>query len=181
MDASITTLLSAIHFAADKHRDQRRKDCQQTPYINHPIEVAHLLRTVGGIDDLDLIVAAVLHDTVEDTEASLEEVAEMFGSRVAGIVAEVSDDKSLPQQRRKQLQIETAPHKSAEAKQLKLADKISNISGIDKDCPANWDHERKVKYVAWGKQVIAGCRGANAALEALFDETVAKASDRLSS
>ncbi|MEP7149593.1 MAG: HD domain-containing protein, partial [Acidobacteriota bacterium] len=142
---------------------------------NHPIEVASLLANVGNVDNLDMIVAALLHDTVEDCGVSFEEIAEKFGTTVAGYVCELTDDKSLAKAERKRLQIEHAPHLTRGAKQIKLADKISNIRDVAENPPDGWDLQRRREYVEWGKSVVAGLRGANAELESLFDDLVRKA------
>lgn len=168
-------LLEAASFAAKKHTGQTRKGAGREPYINHPLEVANLLAGVGGVDDFDVLIAAVLHDTVEDCGVTREEIATRFGEIVAGYVLEVTDDKSLPKARRKELQVEHAPHLSTGAKQIKLADKISNITDILNSPPADWDLDRKVKYVEWGENVVAGLRGANARLEKHFDELAERA------
>ncbi len=166
-------LLQAIKFAADKHRDQRRKGADQPPYINHLIEVAAQLAIVGKVADENILCAAVLHDTVEDTATTAEELAEIFGAKVSQIVMEVTDDKNLPKQDRKQKQVEHAAHLSIEAKQVKLSDKISNIREIGVDPPSDWNKQRKLDYAAWGEKVVdAGLRGVNADLEKLFDETL---------
>ena len=164
-------LLDAAQFAADRHRDQRRKGADATPYINHPLDVAaHLAR--HGIGDIDILTAAILHDTVEDTETSIEELEERFGARVAGIVGEVTDDKSLAKAERKRLQVEHAPHKSREAKLVKIADKTSNLRDIIA-APPDWPVERKRDYFDWGKDVVDGMRGVHEELEADFDAAYA--------
>jgi (p)ppGpp synthase/HD superfamily hydrolase len=172
-------LLRAAAFAAAKHRDQKRKDVIGSPYINHPLAVAALLAGAGGVTDEELLVAALLHDTVEDTETTFDEIEQLFGPDIGALVAEVTDDKSLPKAERKRLQVENAAHKSERAKQLKLADKICNIGDIDAASPANWDAERKAQYFDWAERVIAGCHGVNRALDRLFDRTVAAARERL--
>ncbi|HEX8565283.1 MAG TPA: HD domain-containing protein [Pyrinomonadaceae bacterium] len=172
---NLAKLLAAFKFAADKHRDQRRKGAHQPPYINHLIEVTEQLVRVGKIEDINILVAAVLHDTVEDTKTTKEEIAEKFGERVSEIVMEVTDDKNLPKAERKEKQVEHAPNLSTEAKQIKLSDKTSNIREIAVDSPADWSKGRKLEYLAWGERVVnAGLRGVNADLEKLFDETVAE-------
>jgi len=168
-------LLEAARFAAKRHTKQKRKGRDGEPYINHPLEVADLLANVGKVDDFDILIAALLHDTIEDTGVAKEELATRFGQQVADYVAEVSDDKSLPNDERKRLQVEHAPHLSHGAKQIKLADKISNITDVTNNPPHDWPHDRKVAYVDWGENVVAGLRGANTNLEKLFDETVQKA------
>jgi Guanosine polyphosphate pyrophosphohydrolases/synthetases len=168
-------MLEAASFAAKRHTGQKRKGSDGEPYINHPLEVANLLASVGNVDDLDILIAAVLHDTVEDVGVTKEEIIERFGPDVAGYVLEVTDDKSLPKEKRKQLQVEHAPYLSHGAKQIKLADKISNITDVTNNPPHDWDHERKVEYIDWGEKVVTGLRGANANLEKRFDETVQKA------
>jgi len=177
---NLTTLTQAISFAAKKHAVQKRKGADEQPYINHPLEVLNLLTTVGQVEDFDVLIAAVLHDTIEDTETTNEEIKELFGAKVCKMVLELTDDKSLPKATRKQLQIEHAPHISVGAQQIKLCDKISNIGDILENPPDGWSNERRREYVEWGKQVVAGLRGANANLEKRFDELTAKAAKILS-
>lgn len=177
----ISKIMAAASFAAKKHNGQKRKGSDGEPYINHPIEVANLLTNAGKVDDAEMIVAALLHDTVEDTDATFEEIADNFGTVVAGYVRELTDDKSLPKAERKQLQVEHAPHLSNGAKQIKLADKISNIRDVTANPPQDWDLTRRREYVDWGEDVVAGLRGANARLEALFDELVEHARNTLGS
>jgi len=179
MSNELSRLLTAATFAAEKHRNQRRKNLAECPYINHPLAVATLLTAEGSVADVDLLIAAVLHDTVEDTDTSPAEIAELFGKAVSDLVAEVTDDKSLPKQRRKQLQIENAPHKSDRAKQLKIADKICNVRDIDTTSPVGWDTDRKTQYLDWAERVIEGCRGVNSTLDQLFDQAIAEARERL--
>ncbi len=172
-------ILAAATFAAEKHKNQKRKGSDGQPYINHPLEVANLVASVGKIDDVDILVAALLHDTVEDCGVSYDEIEKRFGPVVAGNVRELTDDKSLPKTERKRLQIEHAPHLSHGAKQIKLADKISNIRDIVENPPADWSVERRLEYVEWGEIVVAGLRGANPELEKLFDEVVGTAKESL--
>lgn len=167
-------ILKALHFAAIKHRDQRRKDVEASPYINHPIEVAELLARVGEATDPVLLQGAILHDTIEDTRTTPEELEELFGPEVRRVVEEVTDDKRLPKAERKRLQIEHAPHLSQRARQIKLADKISNVLAVTQAPPADWPLERRVEYLNWTEQVVAGCRGCNPALESFYDETLAE-------
>ena len=163
------TLLAAIAFAAHKHRDQRRKDAAASPYINHPIALAHLLATTGGVDDIVVLQAAILHDTVEDTETTYEELVQRFGGAVADVVAEVTDDKALPKTRRKELQVEHAPHKSREAALVKLADKTCNLLDVAHSPPAEWPLARRQDYFDWAKKVVDGLPPVNVALKAAFD------------
>jgi GTP diphosphokinase / guanosine-3',5'-bis(diphosphate) 3'-diphosphatase len=164
-------LLAALHFAADKHRDQRRKGAHKAPYINHPIEVAEILARVADTQDTALLLAAVLHDTIEDTQTTPEELEEKFGREVLDIVIECTDDKSLPKVERKRLQIEHASHKSPKAKLVKMADKIANLKDLTNFPPDDWSMQRKQEYVTWSQSVVDGLRGENAALDALFDTT----------
>ena len=175
MKTDIAKFIEAASFAAKKHRDQRRKGNDAEPYINHPLEVASLLANVGGIADCDVLAAAVLHDTIEDTETTAEEIRGKFGERVCGMVLEVTDDKSLPKAERKQKQVEHAPHLSGGAKLVKLGDKISNVRDVLENPPDGWSPERCREYVEWGARVVAGLRGANAELEKRFDELAEKA------
>lgn len=163
-------IAKATRFAADKHRGQTRKDAARTPYINHPRAVARLLSEVAGVEDAHVIAAALLHDTVEDTDATVDEIGEEFGREVRDIVIEVTDDKSLPSARRKQLQIENAAGLSYAARLVKLADKISNLQDILAHPPVNWSLERKREYFDWARAVIDQIRGTNQILETLFDE-----------
>ncbi len=167
-------LLDAIHFAAQRHRDQRRKDREASPYINHPVALAQLLAVHIGIDDHDVLIAAILHDTVEDTETTLDELRERFGETVAGIVDEVTDDKALLKHQRKALQVERAPHKSPGAALVKLADKICNLRDIANSPPADWSLQRRREYFDWAKQVIDGLPPVSAPLAALFEQAYAR-------
>ena len=172
---NLTKLLQAASFAAKKHSFQKRKGDDAAPYINHPLEVANLLANVGGVEDYDVLIAAVLHDTIEDTKTTPEEITELFGETVCGYVLEVTDDKNLPKAERKQLQIEHAPHLSTGAKLIKLGDKISNITDVMNNPPAGWSKERRSEYIEWGEKVINGLRGTNENLEKHFDELIQKA------
>ncbi|MBO3056571.1 bifunctional (p)ppGpp synthetase/guanosine-3',5'-bis(diphosphate) 3'-pyrophosphohydrolase [Burkholderia pseudomallei] len=163
-------LVAAIAFAADKHRNQRRKDHEASPYINHPIALANVLANEAGLEDERVLLAAVLHDTIEDTETTEQELVRLFGKEVADIVMEVTDDKALPKAERKRLQIEHAPHISRRAKLVKLADKICNLRDIAKSPPTDWSVERKQEYFDWAKAVVGQLRGVHPGLEKLFDE-----------
>ena len=171
---SIPQLIGALAFAAHKHRNQRRKNVAASPYINHPIALANLLANEAGITDLIVLCAAILHDTVEDTETTLPELEQRFGTRIAQVVAEVTDDTTLTKARRKQLQVEHARHLSHEARLVKLADKICNLRDVAEDPPANWTQERRIEYFEWAKRVIDGLRGSHPWLEAEFDAVYQK-------
>ena len=169
---TVELILKALHFAAIKHRDQRRKDVEASPYINHPIEVAELLAREGHVTDAVTLQAAILHDTIKDTKTTREELEETFGSEVRRVVEEVTDDKSLPKAERKRLQIEHAPHMSVQARQIKIADKISNVRGVTVAPPADWSWQRRNEYLDWTEQVVAGCRGSNPSLEDFYDQVL---------
>lgn len=174
MENSTGLILKALRFSAEKHNDQRRKDAKASPYINHPIGVTETLWSVADVRDINLLVAAILHDTIEDTDTTEEEIKTQFGEEVLSLVLEVTDDKSLPKQTRKQLQVEYAPHKSEKAKLLKIADKINNIQDIIKSPPSNWTLERRQEYLLWTEKVVAGLRGVNPALEGQYDALLAE-------
>src|SRR5687767_103780 len=173
MKSELALLLKALAFAAHKHRDQRRKDPGASPYINHPIALADVLVNEGGVTDVEVLCAALLHDTVEDTATTPQELEQAFGRRIAGIVAEVTDDARLPKADRKRLQIEHAGTLSPEAKLVKLADKICNLRDVAERPPASWDLARRREYFDWAKRVVDGLRGAHARLEAAFDAAYA--------
>lgn len=166
-------VVKALAFAAAKHRDQRRKGPEASPYINHPIALADVLVNEGRVDDVDVLCAAVLHDTIEDTDTTVAELEAAFGARIRAIVEEVTDDKTLPQSERKRLQVEHAPHLSREARLVKLADKICNLRDVASGPPAGWSLERRREYFDWAKQVVDGLRGAHSLLEAVFDRAYA--------
>jgi (p)ppGpp synthase/HD superfamily hydrolase len=170
--AELAGLLRALEFSAAKHRDQRRKDRESSPYINHPIEVASLLANLGGVSDITTLVAAILHDTIEDTETNGEELEAHFGREVRLLVEEMSDNKRLLKAERKRLQIEHAPSLSERAKRIKLADKICNVRDVAHHPPASWPIERRREYLDWTERVVAGCRGSSAALEACYDRVL---------
>ena len=168
--ADLALILRALAFAADKHRDQRRKDPQASPYINHPIALARVLCVEGGVVDAEVLAAAILHDTIEDTETSPAELRREFGEAICRIVLEVSDDKSLPGEERKRLQIENAAAVSEAARLVKLADKICNLRDIAASPPVGWSLARRQRYFDWARAVIDRIRGTHPALEAVFDE-----------
>jgi (p)ppGpp synthase/HD superfamily hydrolase len=167
-------LLAALDFAADKHRAQRRKSEGDVPYINHPIRVARLLAEVGGVEDEEILIAAVLHDTIEDTATTPTELESAFGPVVCRLVEEVTDDKSLPKAERKRLQVEHAPKLSRGAALIKLADKIANVGDLSHAPPVDWPIERSRGYLDWAEAVVLALPRANAALEARFAEVVAE-------
>jgi guanosine-3',5'-bis(diphosphate) 3'-pyrophosphohydrolase len=177
----IGLILRAMEFAAARHRSQKRKGEDQSPYINHPIQVANLLANEGGERDPVLLTAAILHDVIEDTVETPEEkqelmkqISELFGEQVLSLTLEVTDDKSLEKPERKRLQIEQAPHKSDNAKKLKIADKIMNIRDITYSPPTWWSVQRINEYFDWAEKVVAGLRGVNERLEDIFDESLIK-------
>jgi guanosine-3',5'-bis(diphosphate) 3'-pyrophosphohydrolase len=172
-ETPVEVLLRAVNFAAEKHKRQLRKNSGGTPYINHPLATAELLAREGRVDDMTVLVAAILHDTIEDTETTPDELERLFGAGVAGVVAEVTDDKSLPKAERKRLQIEHAPHLSRGAKLVKLADKLCNVKDVAEDPPKDWPLARRQEYFDWAKAVVDGLRGVNALLEAKFNQLYA--------
>ncbi len=162
-------ILRALSFAAFKHRNDRRKDKDASPYINHPIALADLLSNEAGISDPVVLCAAILHDTIEDTETTYGELVTLFGRDIADVVAEVTDDTSLEREERKRLQIVKAASKSNRAKLVKLADKSCNLRDIASQPPHDWPLERRQAYFDWSAEVIAGMRGIHAGLERIFD------------
>jgi guanosine-3',5'-bis(diphosphate) 3'-pyrophosphohydrolase len=166
-------LLHALAFAADKHRHQRRKDVHASPYINHPIELAHLLAGTGGVDDLVVLQAAILHDTIEDTETTYEELVRHFGAAVADVVAECTDDKNLGKAERKALQVAHAPHRSARAALVKIADKTCNLRDVAASPPAEWSLQRKREYFDWALNVVDALPPTSPTLRAAFDAAYA--------
>jgi GTP diphosphokinase / guanosine-3',5'-bis(diphosphate) 3'-diphosphatase len=153
---NIGLVIRAVEFAAQKHRMQRRKDNDASPYINHPIALMHVLCLDGGISDPVVLAAAALHDTIEDTETTEEELRTTFGEEIAQIVVEMTDDKSLPKQERKRLQIEHAHRMSTEGALVKLADKICNLRDVAANPPLGWSLERQIEYFDWAKAVVDG-------------------------
>ena len=142
--------------------------------------MANLLATVGEVDDIEALQAALLHDTVEDTNTSPEELEEKFGHSVRDLVMEVTDDKGLEKQERKRRQAEKAPHLTRRAKMIKIADKIANLTDITENPPASWSEERRAQYLEWSGTVVDGCRGSNASLESHYDAVAATAARSLS-
>lgn len=173
----LVRLFEALNFSAQKHRNQHRKGMEASPYINHPIGVAHVLVKDGVVEDETTLIAALLHDTIEDTDATEEEVEEKFGKEIAELVMEVTDDKRLEKQKRKDLQVKHAPLLSRRAKMIKIADKVCNIRDILERPPRDWSLERKQEYLDWSRRVVDGCRGCNEKLERRFDELYGRAKD----
>ena len=174
MKSGLALLLKALAFAARKHRDQRRKDAQASPYINHPIALADVLVNEAGVTDVEVLCAALLHDTIEDTETTPGELEREFGREIAAIVVELTDNKMLKKRTRKRMQIAHAAGASREAKLVKLADKICNLRDVTARPPANWDLERRREYFDWAKTVVDRLRGADPRLEAAFDRAYAQ-------
>jgi len=172
-------LIEALDFAAQRHRDQRRKGEEASPYINHPIHVTRLLVDVGRVSDAATLIAAILHDTIEDTETTGPELEARFGGMVRRLVEEVTDDRRLPKDERKRLQIERAPSLSEAAKQIKIADKISNIEDIVAAPPRNWSRARRLEYIDWAEAVVAGCLGVNEDLDNRWSTALLEAREQL--
>lgn len=166
----LSVLVRAVAFAAAKHKDQRRKDAAASPYINHPLALLDVLVNEGRVTDMEIVVAGVLHDTVEDTDATGDDIEREFGAGVRAIVEEVSDRPGLDRVTRKQAQVDKAPHLSHGARAIKLADKVCNLRDVLDNPPSGWDIERRRGYFDWAKQVIDGLRGHHPHLEAVFDE-----------
>lgn len=173
-DADLKLLLKALTYAAHKHKDQRRKDAAAPPYINHPITLAKILCNEGEHCDIDTLCGALLHDTLEDTDTTAEELETEFGTAICAIVVAVSDDKRLSKAECKRLQIEHAAQATDQAKRVKLADKIANLRDMADHPPAGWPLERRQEYFDWCKAVIDRLRGVDPVLEALFDAAYAR-------
>ena len=174
MQSRHALLLKAIAFAAEKHRHQRRKDPEASPYINHPIDLANLLVQEAGVRDTTVLIAAILHDTLEDTETTPDELGRIFGGEICNIVLEVTDNKKLKKRKRKELQVKHGPHLTRKARLVKLADKICNLRDVAVNPPARWPLKRQIEYFDWAKSVIDGMRGTHVQLEALFDRVYAQ-------
>lgn len=178
MNSDLVQLTRAADYAARQHLAQRRKGERAEPYINHLTEVAALLAEATDGGDVVLVMGGLLHDTLEDTDSTYEDLAQRFGPEVAALVAEVTDDKSLKKEDRKRLQVEKAAGKSPRARMLKIADKTSNLRSLIESPPKGWTEERLRDYVVWAEQVVRSCRGLNSRLEAVFDAAHETASKR---
>ena len=172
-------LMDAIIFAANKHQGQVRKDADHSPYITHPLAVSRAIAEIGGVGDTLVYKAAILHDTIEDTNTTEEEIRLRFGEEVLQVVLEVTDDKSLNKMERKQRQVMHAPNLSYPARIIKLADKIINCQDILKSPPEGWTLQRRRDYIQWGADVISQIRSTNEALEAAFDQIITEAEEIL--
>jgi len=178
-EKEFSIIVDALKFSSGKHSNQRRKDREASPYINHPIDVLEVLWNIGKIRDAETLAAGVLHDTIEDTGTTPDEIRDRFGQNILELVLELSDDKSLPKEERKRLQIVNAPHKSVGAKLVKIADKICNLRDITRSPPADWSLERKKEYFNWTEKVVAGLRGVNSCMEAAYDQILSTGRDSL--
>jgi (p)ppGpp synthase/HD superfamily hydrolase len=176
---SDAAVLAAASYAAQKHVRQKRKGASGEPYINHLIEVAHMVADALPSPDPNVVMAALLHDVVEDAGVTFDELAARFGADVADLVLEVSDDKSLPKQERKRLQVENAPKKSVRAQMIKLADKTSNLRAILVSPPVDWDFQRKKEYFEWARRVVDALPARNAKLMAEFEKVYARFDEAL--
>ncbi|XP_034487767.1 guanosine-3',5'-bis(diphosphate) 3'-pyrophosphohydrolase MESH1 [Drosophila innubila] len=162
--------MKCLQYAAQKHSTQRRKDAQSTPYVNHVINVSTILAVEAGVADEAVLMAALLHDVVEDTDATFGDVENLFGADVCSLVREVTDDKSLEKQERKRIQIKKASKTTSRAKLIKLADKLDNLRDLQVNTPQGWTEERREAYFVWAKQVVDNLRGTNAQLEQQLDQ-----------
>lgn len=176
----VALLLKAGDFSAERHAAQRRKGEQSVPYVNHPLRVARYLAEIGGIEDIDILAAALLHDTIEDTQTTEAELRREFGNAITDLVLEVTDDKSLPKAERKRLQIEHAPQVSEKATQIKVADKLSNVEDIAEAPPTDWTRQRRVEYLDWTEKVVDQLTDADPALLARYREALTHARTKLS-
>ena len=176
---SHTLILKAAHFSAQKHSTQRRKDENESPYINHPISVALAIAQIGGVDDPEILAAALLHDTLEDTETTPEELEDEFGKKVCEYVLDVTDDKTLPKDERKRRQIEHAKKISNGAALIKLGDKISNVTDVINNPPEDWDNNRRKEYLDWAEKVIENCPKVNDKMENKFQEIIKQGREAL--
>ncbi len=177
--SDIGLVLQAAHFSADKHRDQRRKGSRSTPYINHPLEVAERLNRVAGIEEAAILIAAILHDTIEDTDTTAAEIGGYFGAEVAALVEELTIDKRPHWLERKRAEMDGAALLSPRAKLIKLSDKTSNVVDTATNPPGDWTVPRRREYLEFARLVADGCRGENAALDAEFDRVMAEARQRI--
>lgn len=174
---SYNLVIKAAVYAAEKHKYQRRKGFNQVPYINHPLKVAQMLIDCDENDE-NILIAAILHDVIEDTDASYEEISGEFNTEIADLVIEVTDDKELPYAIRKELQVKGASSLSTSAKKIKIADKICNMRDIV-NYPLDWSTERKLSYLEWAQQVVSGCRNVNPRLEEIFDNALNEGLEKL--
>ncbi len=178
MSKDLIRLTRAYDFAARYHSEQRRKGAEAEPYINHLAEVALLVAESTAAADPNLVLACVLHDTIEDTKASFSDLLSEFGQDVAELVQEVTDDKAIHKAQRKRLQVEHAPHLSHRARVIKIADKTSNLRSMLHSPPADWPDERRRRYFAWAKAVVTAARGVNPAIDAAFDAEYERAIEK---
>lgn len=170
--AELMLLLKTADFAARKHKDQRRKAADSAPYINHPVGVAYIAASLGGITDVVVLQAALLHDTIEDTDTTYEELVAEFGAEVADVVMEVTDDKTLSKPDRKRAQVVHVRNMSDRAKLVKLCDKLYNLRDLLSNPPVGYSVERIQGYCLWSRTVLEGARGLNAALECALDDEI---------
>ena len=174
-----TLILKATHFAAQKHREQRRRDEYASPYIIHPISVALAIAQIGRVDDPEILAASLLHDTLEDTKTEPEDLEAEFGRKVCEYVLDVSDDKTLPKDERKRRQIEHAKKISKGAALIKLGDKISNVTDVTNNPPADWDVNRRKQYLDWAEKVIENCPKVNDRMENTFQGIIKQGREAL--
>lgn len=175
----IIRITHALEFAARKHVNQRRKGKHEEPYVNHVAEVGRMLAEATAGKDVNLVIAGLLHDTIEDTKTKHHELVRHFGRDVAGLVQEVTDDKKLRKEVRKRRQIETAPHKSRRARMIKIADKTANLHSVFSSPPPGWKLKRRREYLVWASRVVAACRGANRVLDDGFDKAARRLAKKL--
>jgi len=165
-------LMNACDYAARCHSGQTRGGAAREPYVNHVIEVAARVARSPDASEV-LVIGALLHDVIEDTDGTAADIAARFGADVASLVLEVTDDTTLPRDERKARQVRDVAGKTADARRIKLADKAANLAALC-DSPPDWDTARRIAYLDWAERVIAGCRGLDPVLEAAFDAEAAR-------
>jgi guanosine-3',5'-bis(diphosphate) 3'-pyrophosphohydrolase len=168
-------MLDALAYSAARHRHQRRKGRLASPYINHPIEVALIIAREGGVTTAPVLTAALLHDTIEDTDTTAAELAERFGAEVASIVLEVSDEPALPKAEQRRRQEAGAADLSHGARIIRIADKVANVRDLVDDPPSTWGVRLRREYLEWTKRVVDRCRGTSEGLERAYDDAYERA------
>jgi (p)ppGpp synthase/HD superfamily hydrolase len=160
----IEKLFEALEYASKLHKDQRRKGNGGSPYVNHLIEVASLLSRVAEVTDHEVIIAAILHDVLEDTEAREGDIFDRFGGTVLAYVKHVTDDKLLSLEKRRIAQLKSIENSSSQIQLIKLADHCSNIASL----PPSWDRARLESYISWSHSIAVHCYSASEELAKVY-------------
>jgi len=158
-------VLGAAIFATEKHKSQVRSNEKKTPYIIHPIEVADLVMKIGHVYDKDVLITALLHDVMDDTQTTYEQITSLYGTKVSSYLEEMTSKQGLSLKEQKKQQIMQAFRQNPSVAIIKLSDKLSNLKTLATSPPPSWSRDRIDQYFQWAQTVIENLPESNQLLK----------------